>query len=108
MEAAQLMRPLIDKVSSTPELDMMAKVFLAAHLDAEAEMVLQKYLRAEPQSNADMWIELAKIQHRTGRVSAAQQSFGMAYRIDANGVFAKLQKDQELMDIAAPLFRRKK
>ena len=108
MEAAQLMRPLIDKVSSTLELDAMAKVFLAAHLDAEAERVLQKYLRAEPQANADMWIELAKIQHRTGRVQAAQQSFGMAYRIDANGVFAKLQKDQELMEIAAPLFRRKK
>jgi len=106
-EAAQLVRPLADADAGTAELQAMSQIFVAAHMDAEAEKVLQRLLRASPNAGADVWLELAKIQHRTGRRTAAQQSFVAAYRLDANGVFERLQRDQDLQEIAAPLFRRK-
>jgi tetratricopeptide (TPR) repeat protein len=106
-EAAQLVRPLADADAGAAELQAMSQIFVAAHMDAEAEKVLQRFLRASPNAGADVWLELAKIQHRTGRRTAAQQSFVAAYRLDANGVFARLQRDQDLQEIAAPLFRRK-
>ena len=107
VEAAQLVRPIADSASNPAELQVLAQIFIAAHMDADAEKVLQKFLRAEPNKSTDMWLELAKIQHRAGRKTAAQQSFVAAYKIDANAVFAKLQRDQELFEIAAPLFKRK-
>ena len=106
-EAAQLVRPIADSASNPSELQVLAQIFLAAHLDADAEKVLQKFLKAAPNASADMWIELAKIQHRAGRKTAAQQSFIAGYRLDRAGVFEKLQKDQELFELAAPLFQRK-
>ena len=59
-------------------------------------------------NNTDSWAELAKIQHRAGRRQAAQQSFIAGYRIDAQGLFNRIQKDQELYEIAAPLFQRRR
>ena len=106
-EAAMLVRPLADAASDPAELQVMAQIFLAAHLEADAEKVLQKFLKAAPNSSPDMWLELAKIQHRTGRKTAAQQSFIAGYRLDAKVAFEKLQKDQELFELAAPLFKRK-
>ena len=106
-EAAQLVRPIADSAANPSELQVLAQIFLAAHFDAEAEKVLQKFLKAAPNASADMWIELAKIQHRSGRKTAAQQSFIAGYRLDAKRIFEKLQKDQELYEIAAPLFQKK-
>ena len=106
-EAAQLVRPIADSAANPSELQVLAQIFLAAHLDADAEKVLQKFLKAAPNASADMWIELAKIQHRSGRKTAAQQSFIAGYRLDSKGIFEKLQKDQELFELAAPLFQRK-
>ena len=106
-EAAQLVRPIADSAANPSELQMLAQIFLAAHLDADAEKVLQKFLKAAPNASADMWIELAKIQHRAGRKTAAQQSFIAGYRLDRTGIFERLQKDQELFEIAEPLFQRK-
>ena len=106
-EAAQLVRPIADGVANPSELQVLAQIFLAAHLDADAEKVLQKFLKAAPNASADMWIELAKIQHRSGRKTAAQQSFIAGYRLDAAGIIEKVKKDQELYEIAAPLFQRK-
>jgi hypothetical protein len=106
-EAAQLVRPIADSAANPSELQVLAQIFLAAHLDADAEKVLQKFLKAAPNASADMWIELAKIQHRSGRKTAAQQSFIAGYRLDSKGIFEKLQKDQELLELAAPLFQRK-
>jgi cytidyltransferase-like protein len=76
-------------------------------LDADAEKALQKFLTRSPNSNADLWLELAKIQHRAGKKQASQQSFVAAYKIDKNGVFAKLQRDQELQELAMPLFQKR-
>jgi len=106
-EAAQLVRPVADGAADPSELQLLAQIFLAARLDADAEKALQKFLKAAPNASADMWIELAKIQYRSGRRTAAQQSFIAGYRLDAKGIFEKLQKDQELFDLAAPLFQRK-
>ena len=106
-EAAQLVRPLADSAANPSELQVLAQIFLAAHLDADAEKVLQKFLKAAPDASADMWIELAKIQHRSGRRTASQQSFIAGYRLDQKRIFERLQKDQELYELAAPLFQKK-
>ena len=106
-EAAMLVRPLADAASDPAELQVMAQIFLAARLDADAEKVLQKFLKAAPQASADMWLELAKVQHRTGRKTASQQSFIAAYNLDKGATLARLQRDQELQELAAPLFQRK-
>ena len=106
-EAAQLVRPLADSAANPSELQVLAQIFIAAHFDVEAEKVLQKFLKAAPGASADMWIELAKIQHRSGRRTASQQSFIAGYRLDQKRIFERLQKDQELYELAAPLFQRK-
>ena len=80
---------------------------MAANLAADAETALNRYLRANPRSDADAWADLAKLQHRSGRRQAAQQSFIQGYNINRQALFQRLQRDQELYDIAAPLFRRK-
>ena len=107
-EAAGLIRPLRDTVNDAASLQAMATIFLAAKSDAQAEKVLNKYLKLNPSTDADAWAELAKLQHRTGRKQLAQQSFVMGYRINAQALFNRLQKDQELYEIAAPLFQRRK
>ncbi len=107
MEAAQLVRPLIDEVKEPAVLRAIATILVSARLDGDAERCLTKYLGVEPNKDAIAWVELAKIQHRSGRKSAAQKSFIAAYQIDRQGVFDLLQKDQELYEIALPLFQRR-
>ena len=107
-EAAGLIRPLIDRTNDAAALQAMAAIFLAERKDGDAEKCLNKYLKLNPSGDADSWAELAKIQHRTGRKQQAQQSFVMGYRINAQALFNRLQKDQELYEIAAPLFQRRK
>lgn len=107
VEAAQIVRPIADSAANPSELQVLAQIFLAAHMDADAEKVLQKFLKAAPNASADMWIELAKIQHRSGRRTASQQSFIAGYRLDQKRIFERLQKDQELYELAAPLFQKK-
>ena len=107
-EAAQLLRPLIERATDPGLLRMMATVFLEARLDADAERTLNAFLKINPSTDANAWADLAKLQARQGRKQAAQQSFLAGYRIDAKGLFERLQKDQELYDLAAPLFQRRK
>ena len=106
-EAAQLLHGLADKLSDAASLIFAARLFMEARMDADAENALNRYLKLKPMDDANAWADLAKLQHRTGRRQAAQQSFIQGYRIDAQGLFNRLQKDQELYEIAAPLFRRK-
>jgi thioredoxin-like negative regulator of GroEL len=106
-EAAQLLHGMVDKPADAVALRFMSTIFLETRLDADAEKVLNRYLRENPTTDAVAWADLAKLQHRTGRKQAAQQSFIQGYRIDAQGLFQRLQKDQELYEIAAPLFKRK-
>ena len=83
-------------------------MFLEAHLDADAEKALNNYLKLNPKGDANAWADLAKLQFRAGRTQAAQQSFINGYQIDRNALFARLQKDEELYKLAAPLFQPRK
>ena len=107
-EAAHILHSLIDRVKDPGMLRMMSTVFLEARLDADAERVLNAYLKINPRGDANAWADLAKLQARQGRKQAAQQSFRAGYQIDAKGLIERLQKDQELYDLAAPLFQRRK
>ena len=107
-EAAQLLRGVADKIRDAGEIRAVAQVFIDASLWADAETMLNRYLKLNPQGDANAWAELAKLQARTGRMQAAQQSFIQGYQIDRNALFQRLQKDQELYQIAAPLFQRRK
>jgi len=107
-EAGQMVRGLVDGAADANSLKAIAEVLLAAKLDADAEKCLDKYLKLNPQGDANAWADLAKLQHRAGRKQAAQQSFIAGYRIDAQALFGRLQKDQELYQIASPLFQRRK
>jgi lipopolysaccharide biosynthesis regulator YciM len=107
-EAAQLVRPLADRITEPAALQAMAAILTAARLDADAEKCLTRYLKAVPDKDALAWADLAKIQHRARRTRAAQQSFINGYRIDAQLLFSRLQKDQELYEIAAPLFQQRR
>ena len=106
-DAAMLLKPVVDRVTDSAALRYAATAFLNAKMDADAENVLNRYLKANPSSDAEAWLELARLQHRAGRKQAAQQSFVAGYRIDKEGIFARLQRDKELYEIAAPLFRRR-
>ncbi len=107
-EAGMLVRPLSDTTRDQSALQALAQIFLSAHMDADAEKVLQRLLKTAPNAGVDYWLELAKIQHRTGRRTASQQSFIAAYRMDREAAFARLQKDQELQELAAPLFQQRR
>ena len=107
-EAGEISRGLVDQASDGPSLQALAQILLGARLDADAEKCLNKYLKVNPQGDANAWADLAKLQHRSGRKQAAQQSFIAGYRIDSQGLFMRLQKDQELYDIAAPIFQRRR
>jgi len=105
-EAAQLARGLVDRFSDASRLQMLSQVFLDAHLDADAERALSRYLTVNPKGDANAWADLAKIQFRGGRLQAAQQSFICGYQIDREALFARLKRDQELYQLAAPLFQQ--
>ena len=107
-EAAQLARGVADRVTDTASLHALATMFVEARLDADAEKALTRYLRANPTGDADAWADLAKIQHRAHKSQAAQQSFIQGYQIDRQRLFNRLQRDQELYELAAPLFQRRK
>ena len=106
-EAGQIARSLVDDISEASVLQTVSVMLLDAKLDADAEKCLEKYLRMVPDKDAMAWADLAKLQHRTGRRQAAQRSFVAGYRIDAQQMFQRLQRDQELYEIAMPLFQQR-
>lgn len=107
-EAGQLVRTLIDTTSDPAVLQAMSTILVEARLDADAERTLNKYLKANPNGDANAWADLSKLQHRAGRKQSAQQSFIQGYRIDAQTLFQRMQKDQELYEIAMPLFQQRR
>ncbi|MBO7720917.1 MAG: DUF2723 domain-containing protein [Kiritimatiellae bacterium] len=107
MEAAQLARGVADGITDPGQLRNVSLMFIEARLDADAEKALNRYLKFRPREDANAWADLAKLQHRAGRRQAAQQSFIQGYQIDRQMLYQRLQKDQELYEIAAPLFRQR-
>ena len=108
MEAAQLARGVADKLQDGNSQQTLATMFLDAHMDADAEKALNNYLRLNPKGDANAWADLAKLQFRAGRTQSAQQSFINGYQIDRNALYERLKKDQELYQLAAPLFQPRK
>ena len=108
MEAAQLARTVADKLTGREFQQALATMFLETHQDADAEKALNRYLKLNPQGDANAWADLAKLQQRAGRKQAARQSFINGYNIDRQALFNRLQRDQELYQIASPLFQRRK
>ena len=99
VEAASLVQPIADTLQSPADLRLAATVLREARRAAEAEKVLDRYLRAVP-SDADAWLELAIFQHRANRRSKAMASFDQAVRANVGVVEARLQKrEQDLMEI---------
>lgn len=107
-EAGQLMRAVVDRFTESEMLHAAATILMEAKLDADAERTLGRYLQLNPNGDADAWADLAKLQNRTGKKQAAQRSFVTGYKINAQRLFERLQRDQELYDIAMPLFQRKR
>ena len=106
-EAAAMLEPVAGRISDPAALRFMSIVFMDAKMSDAAENALNRYLKANPSSDVDAWLDLARLQHRAGKRQAAQQSFVAGYRIDKENVFARLQRDKELYEIAAPLFKRR-
>ena len=106
-EAAQLLHQILDAPADAQALRFMSRVFMDAKFDADAETTLERYLKSNPSSDADAWADLAKIQHRTGRTPHAQQSFIQGYRIDSRRLYERIHREQDLFELAAPLFRRR-
>ena len=52
MEAAQLVRTLIDEVADPMVLKVISSILVEARLDADAERCLEKYLRSAPNKDA--------------------------------------------------------
>ena len=105
MEAAQLARPLIDSSNDLGELNALLTITLAARLDADAERVLVKILKIAPNASPDPWLDLAKLQYRTGRKEAALRSFRSAAQIDSNRTMERLRREDELLELARPLLQ---
>jgi tetratricopeptide (TPR) repeat protein len=105
-EAGQLMRSIFEKLTGVEQMQIAASILMSAGLSADAETAYNRYLRSNPR-DANAWAELAKLQYRTGRKQVARQSFIQGYNIDRQMLFQRLQRDQELYEIAAPLFRGK-
>ena len=106
-EAAMMIREIIDKIQSAEIIRTAATIFMEAGFDADAEKALDRYLKLRPKSDAGAWADLAKLQHRAGRKTAAQQSFINGYQVDRNLLFKRLHRDGELYEIASPLFKRR-
>ena len=109
-EAGRLSKSLVDAVGQSDDsaLKALSMMLLEARMDADAEKAITKYLKLKPKEDAMMWAELAKIQRRAGKREAAQQSFIEGYKLNGRLLFERLQKDQELYQIAEPLFQRRK
>ena len=107
-EAVQLVRGSFDSLTDAPSLRFAATIFHDAKAAADEEKALTRYLKLNPNTDAMAWADLACLQYRTGRTQAAQQSFIKGYQIDRQTLFARLQKDHELYELAMPLFQRAK
>ena len=81
---------------------------MEAKYDADAEKALTRFVAASPDTNAEAWLNLARLQYRTNRKQAALRSFQQALRIDRNLVGERIQRDQELYDIALPLLKQRR
>lgn len=107
-EAAMIARTLVDSAAMPQELFALSSILMEAKHDADAEKALTKYVSVAPDGNAEAWLNLARLQYRTNRRQAALRSFQQALRLDRGLVAERIQRDQELYDIALPLLKQRR
>jgi tetratricopeptide (TPR) repeat protein len=108
-EAAKTLKDALGK--APPNLDPqlqrgMASIFAEGGMNAEADACLNAYLRANP-NDVDTWLQLAIVKDAQGLVQDSQNAIIQAYRINAQEASQRLQSNEQLQRIAAPLFRRR-
>ncbi len=72
----------------------------------EASQCLNDYLRTNPK-DADAWLTLAVVKDALGQTQDSLNAIRQAYTANANVAAQRLQSDQNLQRIAAPLFKRR-
>jgi len=103
---AELLSPLIDTLPDARAVRTIADAMLAAGRVGDAERAFNRYLKMQPQGDASAWMELAKLQMRTGRRRMAVASFSRAVSIAGEAaILERLQRDQELMAVYSEWYR---
>ena len=108
-DAAKTLKEALDK--APPNLDPMlqrgmATIFLDGGYAAEADACLNSYLRFTP-NDIDAWMQLALVKDAQGLVQDSQSAILQAYRINAKESARRLQANEQLQRISAPLFKRR-
>ena len=107
-EAANTIRKYVDSSTVPEELQVLSTLTFDAGMNADAEKVLIKYLKADPLKDIESWVKLSRAQYRQGKRSEALRSVQTAIQIDREFMIQKLQSDQELQEIAAPLLQQRR
>ena len=99
MEAAMLMRNLIDSTRSADELREIARLVTAQGMFADASKALTRMEALSPKSSTAEWVALAKAQVADGKKDDARRSLEMAVRIDSEAARQQIATDDALMEL---------
>ena len=104
-EAGRLVRGIVDSTGDAAMLQAIATILQDAKMDPDAEKAFNKYLKQRP-GDFGMWLELAKLQHRSGKRKAAFASFDQAARLDSRQLQERIPRDQALYDLYVDWYRQ--
>ncbi len=96
MEAAMLMRKLIDVTANHEELREIARLSISQGMYADAAKALTRMEALAPKSSLQSWIALAKAQFDDGKADDARRSLEMAMRIDPDEARRIVASDDSL------------
>ena len=103
-QAAQVILPIAFKFTAPQDLKYVATVLMTGEFNAEASRVWKLYLKKVPR-DVEAWAASAKTHARLKLIREAQQDFISGYKADQASMIRIVQKDQELFQIAEPLFQ---
>jgi tetratricopeptide (TPR) repeat protein len=103
-QSAQVILPIAFKFTAPQDLKYVATVLMAGEFNAEASRVWKLYLKKVPR-DVEAWAASAKTHARLKLIREAQQDFISGYKADQASMIRIVQKDQELFQIAEPLFQ---
>jgi predicted Zn-dependent protease len=84
----------------------LAHALLEGGMAADANSQLNEYLRVQPK-DAEAWLASAIAKDALSQVTEAQRAIIQAYQSNAGLTMERIQQNEALQRIAAPLFRRK-
>jgi tetratricopeptide (TPR) repeat protein len=103
-QSAQVILPIAFKFTAPQDLKYVATVLMTGEFNAEASRVWKLYLKKVPR-DVEAWAASAKTHARLKLIREAQQDFISGYKADQASMIRIVQKDQELFQIAEPLFQ---